>query len=263
MADVEYEVRDQIAYITLNRPEKHNAISLHVEELLHEAWQAFASDDDARVAILSGNGKNFCAGADLSDHVDQWTGAGPELGYEVQDKGFGGRITRGLHKTPKPIIAANHGWTVGGGIEISLACDMRVCTEDTQYGFFHIRRGMHFADGGLVRLINICGYGIAMELELLGEPVDAQRAKECHLVNRVVAAGEHVAEAEEMASKIIRNPRVGVESAKRTALEVIGRPLDDQLRLEAFYGYSIMGDPEIVERKDQFLAREDQDRPQG
>jgi enoyl-CoA hydratase/carnithine racemase len=135
-----------------------------------------------------------------------------------------------------------------------------VCAEDANFGFFHMRRGMHFGDGGIVRLVNVCGVGIAMELELLGEPITAQRAKEVHLVNRLVPREQVMAEAEDMAAKILRNPRVGVESAKDTILEVVGRPLDDQLRLEALYAYSIARDPEIRERKDAFLARNDVDR---
>jgi enoyl-CoA hydratase len=99
-----------------------------------------------------------------------------------------------------------------------------------------------------------------MELELMGEPIDAQRAKECHLVNRVVPHEELMATAEEVARKILRNPRVAVESAKQTILEVIGRPLDDQLRIECLYGYSTMGDPEIVERRNEFLEKRDADR---
>jgi enoyl-CoA hydratase len=119
---------------------------------------------------------------------------------------------------------------------------------------------MHFADGGIVRLVNTCGVGIAMELELMGEPIDAQRAKEIHLVNRVVPQADLMSTAEDVARKILRNPRVAVESAKETILEVIGRPLDDQLRIECLYGYSTMDDPEIVERKDAFLERRDADR---
>ncbi|UTI62649.1 enoyl-CoA hydratase/isomerase family protein [Paraconexibacter antarcticus] len=260
MSVVLYEVRDQIAYITLNRPDKHNAISTEVDDALFEAWSAFAADDEARVAILSGNGRNFCAGADLHDHVDQWLEAGPELGRKVLDKGFAGRITRGLHRTPKPIIAALHGWIIGGGIELCLAADMRVCADDANFGFFHMRRGMHFGDGGIVRLVNTCGVGIAMELELLGEPITAERALQVHLVNRLVPADEVMATAEDMARKIIRNPRSAVESAKDTILEVIGRQLDDQLRIEALYSYSVMGDPEIHEKKDEFLERRDADR---
>jgi len=99
-----------------------------------------------------------------------------------------------------------------------------------------------------------------MELELMGEPIDAQRAKEIHLVNRVVAHDELMATAEDMASKILRNPREAVESAKDTILEVVGRQLDDQLRIECLYGYSTMGNPEIHERRGEFLEKRDADR---
>src|SRR6202795_4946836 len=262
MAKVIYEKRDQIAYITLNRPEVHNAIDTETDELLFEAWTDFRDDPDVRIAILTGSGeKSFCAGADLKSHVDPWLNAGSELGRTLLENGFGGRITRGLHRTSKPIIAALNGWVIGGGIELALACDIRVAADDIQFGFFHMRRGMHFGDGGIVRLVNTCGTGIAMELELMGEPISAERALQCHLVNRVVPRAELMATVEDMAAKILRNPRVAVESAKETILEVAGRPLDDQLRLECLYGYSIMGNPEIVERRDEFLAHRDDARP--
>jgi enoyl-CoA hydratase len=261
MSKVLYEKRDEIAYITLNRPEVHNAIDRETDDLLHEAWTDFREDPDVRLAILTGAGdKTFCAGADLKSHVDPWLDAGPSLGRSLLETGFAGGITRGLHRTKKPIIAALNGWVIGGGIELSLACDIRIASENVNFGFFHMRRGMHFADGGIVRLVNICGVGIAMELELMGEPIDAQRAKEIHLVNRVVPHEELMSTAEDVARKILRNPRVAVESAKETILEVVGRPLDDQLRLECLYGYSTMDDPEIVERKNAFLEKRDADR---
>src|SRR5712672_264502 len=262
MAKLIYEKRGQIAYITLNRPEVHNAIDTETDELLFEAWTDFRDDPDVRIAILTGAGdKTFCAGADLKSHVDPWLSGGPELGRSLLEKGFAGRITRGLHRTPKPIIAALNGWVIGGGIELALACDIRVAADDIQFGFYHMRRGMHFGDGGIVRLVNTCGVGIAMELELMGEPINAQRAQECHLVNRVVPGQELMSTVEDIAAKILRNPRVAVESAKETILEVVGRPLDDQLRLECMYSYSTMSNPEIVERKEAFLGRRDTPRP--
>lgn len=261
MSKVIYEKRDGIAYITLNRPEVHNAIDTETDDLLFEAWADFARDPEVRVAILTGSGeKSFCAGADLKSHVDPWLEAGPELGRSLLERGFAGGITRGQHHIRKPIIAALNGWVIGGGIELALACDIRVASDNANFGFYHMRRGMHFADGGIVRLVNTCGVGIAMELELMGEPIDAQRAKEVHLVNRVVPQSELMATAEHIASKILRNPQMAVESAKETILEVVGRPLDDQLRLECLYGYSTMGNPEIHERKAQFLDRRDKDR---
>jgi enoyl-CoA hydratase/carnithine racemase len=261
MSKVLYEKRDEIAYITLNRPEVHNAIDRETDDLLRGAWTDFREDPAVRLAILTGAGdKTFCAGADLKSHVDPWLDAGPSLGRSLLETGFAGGITRGLHRTKKPIIAVLNGWVIGGGIELSLACDIRIAAEHVNFGFFHMRRGMHFADGGIVRLVNTCGVGIAMELELMGEPIDAQRAKEIHLVNRVVRQEELMSTAEDVARKILRNPRVAVESAKETILEVVGRPLDDQLRIECLYGYSTMDDPEIVERKNAFLEKRDADR---
>jgi enoyl-CoA hydratase/carnithine racemase len=254
MSKVLYEKRDEIAYITLNRPEVHNAIDRETDEALFDAWSDFRADPEIRLAILTGAGeKTFCAGADLKSHIDPWLQAGPELGRSQLARGFAGGITRGLHRTGKPIIAALNGSVIGGGIELALACDIRIASERASFGFYHMRRGMHFADGGIVRLINTCGVGIAMELELMGEPIDAQRAQEVHLVNRVVAHDQVMTTAEEIASKILRNPRAAVESAKETILEVVGRPLDDQLRLECLYGYSTMGNPEIDERRREFL----------
>jgi enoyl-CoA hydratase len=261
MSKVLYDKRDEIAYITLNRPEVHNAIDRETDDLLFEAWSDFAADPDIRLAIITGAGNTtFCAGADLKSHVDSWVSAGPELGRSLLDRGFAGGITRGLHRTRKPIIAALNGWVIGGGIELALACDIRIASDNAEFGFFHMRRGMHFADGGIVRLVNTCGVGLAMEFELMGEPIDAQRAKEAHLVNRVVPQADLMPTVEEIARKILRNPRAAVESAKDTILEVVGRPLDDQLRLECLYGYSTMGDPEILQRRDDFVARRDADR---
>jgi enoyl-CoA hydratase len=258
MSKVLYETRDQIAYITLNRPDKRNAIDTETDELLFQAWTNFHEDPDVRLAILTGAGdRAFCAGADLADHVHSWLDAGPGLGRDMLERGFAGRITRGLHRINKPIIAALNGWVIGGGVELALACDIRVAADDIQFGFYHMQRGMHFGDGGIVRLVNTCGVGIAMELELMGEPITAQRAKEIHLVNRVVPRADLMAEVEDMAAKILRNPRRAVESAKETILDVVGRPLDDQLRLECLNSYSIMDDPEIVERKNGFLERRD------
>ena len=177
MPKVLYEKRGEIAYITLNRPEKFNAIDIEVDELFFDAWTRFRDDPEVRLAILSGNGeKAFCAGADLATHVDGWLGGGPDLGRNVLRKGFADGITRGLHRINKPIIAALHGMVMGGGIELALACDIRIAAADAQFGFYHMRRGMHFADGGIVRLVNTCGVGIAMELELMGEAITAERA---------------------------------------------------------------------------------------
>src|ERR1700739_691528 len=208
MPKVLYEKRGEIAYITLNRPDKHNPIDTETDDLLFEAWSDFRADPDVRLAILTGAGDQaFCAGADLSSHVDGWLEGGPGLGRGLLERGFAGGITRGLHRTSKPIIAALNGWVIGGGIELALACDIRVAADDIQFGFYHMRRGMHFGDGGIVRLVNTSGVGIAMELEFMGEPITPQRAQECHLVNRVVPREDLMATAEAMARQNRATPR--------------------------------------------------------
>jgi len=262
MPKVIYEKRGEVAYITLNRPEVHNAIDLETHQLLRSVWEDFRDDAKLRVAILTGAGDEaFCAGADLKTHVPEWNDVGPMLARSKLPDGFAGGITRGLHRIYKPVIAALNGWTVGGGLELALACDIRVASERAKLGSFELRRGMHPADGGIVRLVNIAGAGIALELELTGEPIDAQRALAANLVSRVVPHDRLMSATEDLVARILRNDRRAVESAKETILEVIGRPLDDQLRLEALLGYSICGDnPAIVQRSAEFFDKSDRGR---
>jgi enoyl-CoA hydratase/carnithine racemase len=262
MAKVLYEKRGEVAYITLNRPEVHNAIDLETHKLLRSIWEDFRDDGNLRVAILTGSGNEaFCAGADLKTHVPEWNGVGPMLARSKLPDGFAGGITRGLHRIYKPIVAALNGWTLGGGLELALACDIRLASEKAKLGSFELRRGMHPADGGIVRLVNIAGAGIALEMELTGEPIDAQRAYQANLVSRVVPHDDLLPATEDLVSRILRNDRRAVESAKETIMEVIGRPLDDQLKLECLIGYSICGDnPELVKRTDAFFNKNDKGR---
>ncbi len=256
-----YEKKGEIAYITLNRPEVKNAIDVDVHVRLREIWEDFRDDDAVRVAILTGTGDAFSAGADLKTHVPEWADAGPALGRDKLLDGFAGGITRGLHRIYKPIIAACNGWVLGGGLELALACDIRIASERAQFGSFELRRGMHPADGGIVRLVNICGVGLALELELTGEPISAQRALAANLVSKVVPHDEVMAAAEDMARRILRNDRRAVESAKETIFEVIGRTLDEQLKVECLYGYALCGgNPAVEARTESFFAKQDRGR---
>ena len=168
-----YEKKGEVVYVTLNRPRVKNAIDLEMHMRLREIWTDFRDDPKLRVAILTGAGDAFCAGADLKTHVPEWADVGPSLARDKLPDGFAGGITRGLHRLYKPIIAACNGWVLGGGLELAMACDIRIASERAQFGSFELRRGMHPADGGIVRLVNTCGVGIALEMELTGEPIDA------------------------------------------------------------------------------------------
>jgi enoyl-CoA hydratase/carnithine racemase len=150
-----------------------------------------------------------------------------------QEDGLCG-ITRGpLSRITKPIVAAINGWCVGHGVELAMACDIRIASERAQFGTFEVRRGMHPADGGIPRLVNTCGVGVALELLLTGEPISAERALTANMVSRVVPHEELMKETDAVVQQILRCDQAAIESAKGTVLEIIGRPLYDQLRVEA------------------------------
>jgi enoyl-CoA hydratase/carnithine racemase len=117
-----------------------NAIDLDIHHRLREIWTDFRDDEKTKVAILTGKGDAFCAGADLRTHVPEWADAGPGLARDKLPDGFAGGITRGLHRIYKPIIAACNGWVLGGGLELAMACDIRIASEPAQFGSFELRR---------------------------------------------------------------------------------------------------------------------------
>jgi enoyl-CoA hydratase/carnithine racemase len=259
MSKVLYEKRERIAYVTLNRPDARNAIDPETNDLLWQIWQDFRDDDSVDVAILTGSGDAFCAGADLKTYIPPWLNADPLRVRQNVATGLGG-ITRGLHRILKPVVGAVNGWALAGGLELALACDIRVASERAMFGSFEARRGYHHGDGGIVRLVNICGAGIALEMLLTAEPITAQRALQCNLVSRVVPHERLLDEALLVARQILRNDQWAIRSAKETILDVIGRPLDDQLRIEALNGYSGVANPEIPRRLQQFYEKTDAGR---
>lgn len=141
-----------------------------------------------------------------------------------------------------------------------MACDIRIASENAQFGSFEPRRGYHHGDGGIVRVVNTCGVGIALEMNLTAEPISAQRALQCNMVSKVVPHNELMETAEKVAATILRNDQWAVRSAKETILNVIGRPLDDQLAYEAFTGYSGAANPPVMELLQAFADKTDKGR---
>jgi enoyl-CoA hydratase/carnithine racemase len=260
MNEVTYETRDRIAYITLNRPRAKNAITPDMHQELCRRWGDFRGDDDADVAILTGVGDAFCAGADLATYVPlNYVDATPARVRQVVDLGLGG-ITRGMHQMTKPTIAAVNGWALAGGLELALACDLRVASDRAMFGSFEARRGFHHGDGGITRLVNICGVGVAMQMVLTAEPIDAHQAMQCNMVLKVVPHERLLSEAEQLARQILRNSQRAVRSAKETILEVIGKPLDDQLRIEGWNSYTCLDPDEARSLLSQFFDKSDSGR---
>lgn len=259
MPKVVYEKRGKIAYVTLNRPEVHNCVDPETHSLMWQTWEDFAKDDALELAILTGAGESFCAGADLKAYIPPLLTANALLPRSRIPDGFCG-ITRGLHRIYKPILAAVNGWALAGGLELALACDLRIASERAQFGSFEVRRGYHHGDGGIARLVNVCGSGVALEMLLTGDPISAARAKEVNLVTRVVPHESLMEETEKLAQRILKNDAWAIRSAKETILDVIGRPLDDQLRIDCENGYSGAGNPAVKERLQQFYDRTDKGR---
>jgi len=257
---VVYEKRDRIAFVTLNRPEAKNAIDPPMHDELCRIWRDFRDDDSLDVAILSGAGGTFCAGADLRTFVPaNYVDATPSRVREVVDLGIGG-LTRGLHRIRKPVIAAVDGWALAAGLELALACDLRIASDRAMFGSFEARRGFHHGDGGIPRLVNTCGVGVAMQLVLTAEPIDAPRALQCNLVMTVVPHDQLRPEAERVARQVLRNSQRAVRSAKETILEVIGKPLDDQLRIEGWNSYTCVDRDEAAALLERFYGKTDAGR---
>src|SRR5690242_7074285 len=171
MDSVRYDVDDAVCTITLDRPERRNAVDGPMDAELKEAFHAFEADDSLAVAVLHGAGGSFCAGADLSAVTD------PERRHELDPSGGGdGPIGPSRIALSKPVIAAVSGYAVAGGLELALLADLRVVDEDAIFGVFCRRWGVSLIDGGTVRLPRVIGQGRALDLILTGRPVDAHEA---------------------------------------------------------------------------------------
>jgi enoyl-CoA hydratase len=256
MDKVLYEKRNRIGYVTLNRPEALNALDDDTNAELWSVWDDFAKDESLDVAILTGAGKAFCSGADLKTFIPKWEKANMLDIRKNVPTGIGGGITRGQHRITKPVIAAINGHCIGGGFELALACDIRIASEKAKFGVFEVRFGLHQGDGGIVRLVAIAGLATALELSLTGREVTAEEAYRLRLVTKVVPHENLIETAEQYASIIMGNSQQAIRSAKETILDVVGRTLDDALRIETLNSYSSLGDfSEARERLSQFYSK--------
>jgi enoyl-CoA hydratase/carnithine racemase len=260
MPKVLYEKRDRIAFVTINRPEARNAIDPDVHRLMIETWADFREDDSLDVAILTGAGQAFCAGADLKTYIPPiMSDATPADIRKIVELGLNG-FTRGMHRIYKPIIGAINGWALAGGLETAMACDIRIASERAMFGSFEARRGFHHGDGGLVRLVNACGVSVASHMLLTAEPIDAPTALQWNLVTKVVPHERLMDEAETVARQILRNSQRAVRSAKQTILDTIGKPLDEQLRNEAWNAYTCADPEETRTMLERFYEKRDPGR---
>src|SRR5919106_5976877 len=232
---VRYERSGAAAILTIDRPERRNAVDAETADLLLEGYRRFESDEEARALVLTGAGDDaFCAGADLKAIAA--AAADPERVAEAPvDRPEGPMGFTRLTPT-KPAIAAISGWCLAGGLEVALWCDLRIATETARLGYPERRWGVPLIDGGTQRLPRIVGQGRALELILTGRIITAAEALKWGLANEVVPENTHLDRALELAEGLAGFPQETMLSDRRAALEGLGLPLDRALELEAELG---------------------------
>jgi enoyl-CoA hydratase len=223
-----YEVKEQIARITVNRPMVLNALNRKTVEELGQCLDAARQDDSVRVVILTGAGeKAFVAGADINELAKRTPVDGPDFAR------FGQEVLHRLETMGKPSIAAINGFALGGGCELALACTMRIASKNAKLGQPEVKLGILPGYGGTQRLPRLCGKGVAHEMILTGEMITAEEALRVGLVNRVVEQAELLSTAEAIAKKIVANAPLAVKYAMEAVEHGMEMPQEEGLFLEA------------------------------
>ncbi|WP_432195010.1 crotonase/enoyl-CoA hydratase family protein [Streptomyces sp. bgisy027] len=231
---VRIERQGHVTTVVLSRPEVRNAVDGPTAVELADAFREFDADDEARVAVLWGEGGTFCAGADLK-------ALGTGRGNRVAEEGDGPMGPTRL-RLSKPVVAAIAGHAVAGGLELALWCDLRVAEEDAVFGVFCRRWGVPLIDGGTVRLPRLIGTSRALDMILTGRPVAAREAHAMGLANRVVPSGRARAEAEELAAVIAGFPQACLRSDRASVLEQDGLDEAAAMRGELAHGTGVLAE---------------------
>jgi enoyl-CoA hydratase len=217
---VRYERVGAAAVLTIDRPERRNAVDAATAKALREGLARFEADDGARALVLTGaGGEAFCAGADLK-----------AMDLEVDHEG--GPMGFSRLAASKPTIAAIDGWCLAGGLELALWCDLRLATPTSTFGCFERRWGVPLIDGGTQRLPRVVGLGRALDLILTGRAVDAEEAERIGLLTAITAPGAHLERALELTEALAAFPQETMLADRRAAIEGLGMPLVDGLALE-------------------------------
>lgn len=235
MALVDFETRGHIALITLNRPDARNAINPEVAVRLADAWQRVKDDDGIRVAVLTGTGSAFCAGADLGQLIPMVSGARkPENEWDervAKEPGITSRALLRNFDTEKPVIAAINGHAIAGGMEIVQGTDIRVSVPAAKFGVQEVKWAIFPAGGSTVRLPVQIPYAKAMELLLTGDLISADEALALGFLNYVT--DDALGKAMEIAEKIAANGPLAVKAIRASVKECLGKPEAEALKIES------------------------------
>jgi enoyl-CoA hydratase len=222
-----FEKKNRIGYVTINRPKQLNALNRNVLGELDKLISKLETDTEIGVVIITGSGeKSFIAGADVSE-LAVLDGAGA-----IEFNSYGSKIFRRLEKLEKPIIAAVNGYALGGGLELALACDIRVASENASFGNPEVTLGSIPGFGATQRLPRLIGTGLAKEIIFTSDRIDAQEAYRIGLVNHVVSLAELMETCEKLAGKILQASPIALKYAKKTIDEGMQVDLDTGLKIE-------------------------------
>jgi E-phenylitaconyl-CoA hydratase len=247
---IDLDVRDHIATITINRPERLNAMDAAHYEALSQAWIRVRDDGGIRCAIVTGAGeKSFSSGADLKSHIGREQAA-QSLWLTQQNQ----LLNRGL-EVWKPIIAAVNGYCLGGGMTLLLATDIRIAARHATFGVSEVKRGLIPANGGTQRLLAQLPHAVAMDLLLTGRSIDAAQAERWGLVNQVVDAQDVMPAALARAREIAANAPLAVQAAKELALRSRDVDLATGLRLEQFATRALAATQDAAEGRAAFAEK--------
>lgn len=228
METISFEVKARTAWITLDRPRQFNSISQQMLEELSGVLDRIESEAEVGAAVITGRRRFFCAGADVGEisRIDDPVEA-TKFSRNAQE--LFGRIER----TPKPLVAAINGPALGGGLELALACDLRVASDRAKLGLPEIKLGIMPGAGGTVRLPRVVGAGHALDLMLTGEPISAEAAHRIGLVNRLVPADQLETEAQGLAALLASRPPLALAAIRRSVIEGGSMCSEAAMKLEA------------------------------
>ena len=246
LIDTDEEI-DGLVILTLNRPHKKNALDQQMVDALHQALEPLETDPSVNCLIFRGAGDDFVAGADIAQLRERRAADAHE--------GVNQQIFRRIAEFPAPTIAAVQGWALGGGCELAIACDLRVCSENARFGQPEVGLGIIPAAGGTHRLARLVGLGHARELIFTGQIIDAEQAQRWGLVNRVAPQDQWFEEARKLARKICKNAAGAVRLAKSAVNQAADLNEDERDQLECRYQAICFDSTEKMERMTAFLEK--------
>jgi enoyl-CoA hydratase len=247
---VQLQTDGAVCVVTIDRPEVRNAVDRPTAEQLADAFRRFEADDELAVAVLTGAGGTFCAGADLKGVSE---GRGNRV---VADMTQDGPMGPSRMTFSKPTIAAVEGFAVAGGLELAMLCDLRVAADDAVFGVFCRRWGVPLIDGGTVRLSRMLGHSHALDLILTGRGVSGDEARLMGLANRLTAPGDALATALELAHQLAAFPQRCMRSDRRSSYAQWDLPFADAMAEETRLGLQVIGSGETREGAARFAGGE-------